>query len=129
LPTLEGLSDLVEEARLAGADVVLERHAVSPLPAAIELCAVRVVQEGLTNAAKHALNPHVRVELGSSDGFLDIVVDDDGGAGPRAAMGTGHGLLGLRERVEVFHGTIDAAPRPGGGFRLHVGLPTGGRTS
>jgi signal transduction histidine kinase len=129
LPTLEGLSDLVEEARLAGADVVLERHAVSPLPAAIELCAVRVVQEGLTNAAKHALNPHVRVELGSSNGLLDIVVDDDGGAGPRAAMGTGHGLLGLRERVEVFHGTIDAAPRPGGGFRLHVGLPIGGRTS
>jgi signal transduction histidine kinase len=126
LPTLDGLDDLVEEARLAGAEVVLDRRPVPPLPAAIELCAVRVVQEALTNAAKHARNPHVRVEVGSIDGVLDLVVEDDGGSGPRAGAGTGHGLLGLRERVEVFHGTIDAAPRPDGGFRLRVGLPIGG---
>ena len=81
LPTLDGLDEVVEEARLAGADVVLDRP-VPPLPAAIELCAVRVVQEAL-NAAKHARNPHVRVE-GSLDGVLDVVVEDDGGSGPRA---------------------------------------------
>ena len=55
----------------------------------------------------------------------DGLVEDDGGAGPNAGTGTGHGLLGLRERVEVFHGTLDAAPRPDGGFRLRVALPTG----
>jgi signal transduction histidine kinase len=125
LPRLDELDHLVEEARLTGAEVVLDRHQVPPLPAAIELCAVRVVQEALTNAAKHSRNPRVRVEVDSTDGVLDIVVEDDGGAGPRAGTGTGHGLLGLRERVEVFQGTIDAAPQPAGGFRVHVGLPIG----
>jgi signal transduction histidine kinase len=124
LPTLEGLSDLVQEARLAGAEVVLDRSPLPPLPPAIELCAVRVVQEALTNAAKHAHNPRVRVALGTADGMLDVVVEDDGGTGPsRGAAGTGHGLLGLRERVEVFDGTLDAAPREGGGFRVHATLP------
>jgi signal transduction histidine kinase len=126
LPTLDGLDDLVAEARLAGADVVLDQRPVPPLPAAIELCAVRVVQEALTNAAKHARKPHVRVEVGSIDGVLNVVVEDDGGSGPQAGAGTGHGLVGLRERVELFDGTIDAAPRPGGGFRVRVGLPIGG---
>jgi len=123
LPTLAGLEDLVEEARLAGADVVIERRSVPPLPAAIEVCAVRVIQEALTNAAKHTQNPHVRVGVGDVDGQLDVVVEDDGGSGPRASAGTGHGLLGVRERVEVFGGTLDARPRPGGGFRLRVVLP------
>ena len=114
----------LDEARLAGAEVVLDRCPVPPLPPAIELCAVRVVQEALTNAAKHAHNPRVRVAVGTADGMLDVVVEDDGGPGPRrASAGTGHGLLGLRERVEVFHGTFDAAPREGGGFRVHATLP------
>jgi signal transduction histidine kinase len=125
LPTLDALDDLVEEARLAGADVVLNRNPVPALPAAIELCAVRVVQEALTNAAKHARNPHVRVEVGSTDGVLNVVIEDDGGSGPQAGAGTGHGLLGVRERVEVFGGILEARPRPGGGFRLRVGLPIG----
>jgi signal transduction histidine kinase len=124
LPTLEGLSDLAQEARLAGAEVVLDRSPLPTLPPAIELCAVRVVQEALTNAAKHAHNPRVRVALGTADGMLDVVVEDDGGTGPsRGSAGTGHGLLGLRERVEVFDGTFDAAPRKGGGFRVHATLP------
>jgi signal transduction histidine kinase len=123
LPTLDGLVDLADEARLAGAEVVLERRPVPPLPPAIELCAVRVVQEALTNAAKHAYNPRVRVTVGSSDGVLDVVVEDDGGSGPRAGAGTGHGLLGLLERVEVFDGTFEAAPQAGGGFRVHATLP------
>jgi signal transduction histidine kinase len=126
LPTLGELDRLVEEARFTGAEVVLDRRPVPPLPAAIELCVVRVVQEALTNAAKHSRDPHVRVEVGSADGVLDVVVEDDGGSGPRAGTGTGHGLLGLRERVEIFQGTIDAAPRADGGFRVHVGLPIGG---
>jgi signal transduction histidine kinase len=61
--------------------------------------------------------------VGTSDGVLDVVVEDDGGSGPRAGAGTGHGLLGLLERVEVFDGTFDAAPRTGGGFRVHATLP------
>jgi signal transduction histidine kinase len=126
LPTLDGLGDLVKEAQLAGADVVLDQRPVPALPAAIELCAVRVVQEALTNAAKHAQHPRVRVQVCCNDGVLNVVVEDDGGSGVRAGTGTGHGLLGLRERVGVFDGTLEAAPRPGGGFRLRVALPVGG---
>ena len=126
LPTLEGLPELAEEARLAGADVVVERRTVGPLPPSVELCAFRVVQEALTNAAKHSRDPAVRVQLGCADGMLEVLVEDDGGSGPRAGAGTGHGLLGLRERVEVFDGTLDAAPLPAGGFRVRALLPLGG---
>jgi signal transduction histidine kinase len=126
LPTLDALPRLVEEARLSGAEVTLEPLEVGPLPPAVELCAYRVVQEALTNAAKHTREPHARVALGCRDGRLDVLVEDDGGAGPRAAEGTGHGLLGLRERVAVFDGTLEAGPRPGGGFRVHAVLPLGG---
>jgi signal transduction histidine kinase len=107
---------------LAGADVALDQRPVPPLPQAIEVCAYRVVQEALTNAAKHASGPRVRVTLGPSDGMLDVVVEDDGGSGVRPAAGTGHGLLGLRERVEVFDGTF-SAERSGSGFRVHARLP------
>jgi signal transduction histidine kinase len=124
LPTLDVLPQLADEARLAGAEVVLDRCTVPPLSPAIELCAVRVVQEALTNAAKHAHNPRVRVAVGTADDMLDVVVEDDGGSGPApASAGTGHGLVGLRERVEVFNGTFDAASRDGGGFRVHATLP------
>jgi signal transduction histidine kinase len=123
LPTLDRLDDLVEEARLAGAGVALDRRPVPPLPPAVELCAVRVVQEALTNAVKHARNPHIRVRVVSVDGLLDVTVEDDGGTGPQAGAGTGYGLLGLRERVEVFHGSLCAEPRPEGGFRVRVELP------
>lgn len=126
LPTVDGLPTLVEEARLAGADVSLDTDDVGPLPPALSLCAFRVVQEALTNATKHAREPHVTVVLSRSDGHLDVRVEDDGGAGPRTVAGTGHGLLGLRERVEVFDGTLEAGPRPGGGFRVHALLPIGG---
>lgn len=126
LPTLDGLPELAEEARLAGADVALDGRTVGPLPPAIELCAYRVVQEALTNAAKHARNPAVRVALGCTDGTLEVLVEDDGGAGPRDAAGTGHGLLGLRERVEVFDGTLETSPLPAGGFRVRALLPLGG---
>jgi signal transduction histidine kinase len=125
LPKLDALVELAEAARLAGAEVVLDRCPVPPLSPAIELCAVRVVQEALTNAAKHAHHPRVRVAVSTANGMLDVLVEDDGGSGPPpASAGTGHGLLGLRERVEVFHGTFDAAQRDGGGFLVHATLPT-----
>jgi signal transduction histidine kinase len=126
LPTLDELDQVVEDARLAGADVVLDRGPVPPLPAALELCAVRVIQEALTNAAKHSDHPRVRVGLASTDGVLEVVVEDDGGFGPLTGTGTGHGLLGLMERVAVFDGTFEASPRPGGGFRVRVALPIAG---
>jgi len=127
LPTLGRLPALLDEARASGVDVDLVQDiAGPPLPPAVELCVYRVVQEALTNAAKHTLRPRVQVRLSrDADGRVEILVENDGGAGPRSSDGTGHGLLGLRERVSVFGGRLDAAPRPDGGYRVVAVVPTG----
>jgi signal transduction histidine kinase len=127
LPTLRHLPALLDEARASGVDVDLVQDiAGPPLPPAVELCAYRVVQEALTNAAKHTLRPRVQVRLSrNTDGQVEILVENDGGAGPRSSDGTGHGLLGLRERVSVFGGRLDAAPGPDGGYRVLAVVPTG----
>jgi len=127
LPTLRRLPTLLDEARASGAVVDLVQDiAGPPLPPAVELCAYRVVQEAVTNAAKHTLRPRVQVRLSrSADGKVEILVENDGGAGPRSSDGTGHGLLGLRERVSVFGGRLDAEPCPDGGFRVRAVVPTG----
>ena len=127
LPTLGRLPALLDEARASGVDVDLVQDiAGPPLPPAVELCVYRVVQEALTNAAKHTLRPRVQVRLSrEADGRVEILVENDGGAGPRSSDGTGHGLLGLRERVSVFGGRLDAAPRPDGGYRVVAVVPTG----
>ena len=127
LPTLGRLPALLDEARASGAEVDLVQDIPGPpLPPAVELCAYRVVQEAVTNAAKHTLRPRVQVRLSrDAEGQVEILVENDGGAGPRTSAGTGHGLLGLRERVSVFGGRLDAEPCPDGGFRVRVVVPTG----
>jgi signal transduction histidine kinase len=90
------------------------------------------VQESLTNVLKHG-GPVARVRVACSQRQVDIVVADDGrpeNRGPTGAVrrigiepGTGQGLVGMRERVELYGGTFEAAPRPGGGFRVHATLP------
>ncbi|WP_159499985.1 sensor histidine kinase [Microbacterium sp. 18062] len=82
----------------------------------------RVVQEGLTNAMRHARGARsIRVAIAHSDEGADVTVDDDGVAGP--AEGTGFGLRGLHERVSVAGGTFAAGPREGGGWRVHAEIP------
>ena len=127
VPTLDALADLAAEARLAGADVAVDAGPLPPLDPGLQLCAYRVVQEALTNAAKHARQPRVRVRLSAEDGDLVVAVDDDGGSGPRSSEGTGHGLVGLRERVEVYGGSLDVATRarwrlPAASRAAHRGL-------
>ena len=97
-----------------------------PLPPGLELTAYRVVQESLTNVLRHAGRP-VRVDASIAYGERDLtisVVDDGlGAAASDATQGSGHGLLGMRERVEIYNGTFRAGPNPGGGFSVHVSLP------
>jgi signal transduction histidine kinase len=122
-PSLEHLDRLVESAREAGLAVELhvEGEAVQ-LPAGVDLTAYRLVQEGLTNALKHAAATRAEVLVHYSDGHIEVVVSDDGhGAG--SGDGGGHGLVGMRERVSVYGGELDAGPRPGGGYRLRARLP------
>jgi signal transduction histidine kinase len=122
-PSLEHLDRLVEQAREAGLPVELhvQGDAVE-LPAGVDLTAYRLVQEGLTNALKHARASQAEVFVNYGDGQIEVVVSDDG-EGVGNGDGGGHGLVGMRERVSVYGGELDAGPQPGGGYRLRAKLP------
>ncbi|HET7367103.1 MAG TPA: sensor histidine kinase, partial [Gaiella sp.] len=122
-PGLGNLAPLLDEVRGAGLAVTLhvEGDAVT-LPPAIDLSAYRIVQEGLTNALKHAHASSADVVLRYAPEELRIEVRDDGrGAAP--PDGLGHGLVGVRERVTLFGGEMSAGPADGAGFLLSTRLP------
>jgi signal transduction histidine kinase len=122
-PSLEHLDRLVEQAREAGLPVDLRVEGEArELPAGVDLTAYRLVQEGLTNALKHARATRAEVLVSYGDGRLEVMVSDDGN-GVGNGEGGGHGLVGMRERVSVYGGELDAGPQPGGGFRLRATLP------
>jgi signal transduction histidine kinase len=122
-PSLEHVERLVEQAREAGLSVELRVEGdPRPLPAGVDLTGYRLVQEGLTNALKHARAERAQVVVCYGDGDLEVTVSDDGrGAG--SGDGGGHGLMGMRERVAVFGGELEAGPRAEGGYRLRAKLP------
>jgi signal transduction histidine kinase len=125
-PSLEHLDKLVEHARESGLPVTLkiEGDAVQ-LPAGVDLTAYRLVQEGLTNALKHARATNAEVLVRYSNGFVELSVTDDG-SGDGGGDSGGHGLVGMRERISVYGGNLEAGPRPEGGYRLCATLPVGG---
>jgi signal transduction histidine kinase len=121
-PGLEALDGLLEQVRGAGLPVSLEIDGERvELPGALDLSAYRIVQEGLTNTLKHAGARAASVRLSYSPEALGIEVRDDGAGG--TPNGTGHGLLGIRERVRIYGGEMTAASPPGGGFLLRARLP------
>jgi signal transduction histidine kinase len=125
-PGLAQLDDLLSSVREAGLQVDVDISGDrSPLPPGLDLTAYRIVQEALTNVLKHANAHCVRVGVAFQRTYLDLEVSDDGSPGPRngIATGPGHGLIGMRERVNVFGGTISAGTAPGGGWRVHARLP------
>ncbi|HLZ94608.1 MAG TPA: histidine kinase [Candidatus Dormibacteraeota bacterium] len=124
-PTLDGVESVLKPARDAGLDVTLkvsgERR---ELPAAVDLSAFRIVQESITNVLKHASATRVEIHLDYRPDALDIAVSDNGrGAPAMAGSSTGHGLIGMRERVEVFDGELTTGTSPLGGFNVHARLP------
>ncbi|MFJ2650244.1 sensor histidine kinase [Streptomyces sp. NPDC087420] len=130
-PDVDQIEDLVEQVRRAGLTVDFKIEGTArPLPSGVELTAYRIVQEALTNSRKHG-GPDVgaSVRLVYFDDGLGLLVEDDGrGAAHElyvdgGADGHGHGLIGMRERVGMVGGTLDAGPRPGGGFRISALLP------
>ncbi|MFK0046731.1 sensor histidine kinase [Streptomyces sp. NPDC090741] len=130
-PDVEQIEVLVEQVRAAGLTVDFEvEGAPRRLPTGVELTAYRIVQEALTNTRKHG-GPDARasVRLVYFDDGLGLLVEDDGrGAAHElyedgGADGAGHGLIGMRERIGMVGGTLDAGPRPGGGFRISALLP------
>ncbi|MFD3559364.1 sensor histidine kinase [Streptomyces sp. NPDC058686] len=119
-PTLDGLGALVEQSRANGLDVALTvGDGVGGLPAPIELAAYRIVQESLTNALKHASPGTVCVAVHRSDGALAVRVTSPYGDldGPRAP-GSGAGLIGMRERTALLHGTFETGPESGPGGKI-----------
>lgn len=122
-PGLADLPRLADEVAEAGLPVSLT---VSPdareLPPGVELAAYRVVQEALTNARKHASAHRATVRLDVEAGTLHVVVTDDG-AGGNGRQGGGHGLIGMRERVAVYGGSLEVGPAPEGGYRVTASIP------
>ncbi|MGP3952070.1 sensor histidine kinase [Streptomyces sp. 7N604] len=130
-PDVGQLDDLIEQVRGAGLPVDFRVEGrPRPLPSGVELTAYRIVQEALTNTRKHG-GPDVgaTVRLMYGDAELDLLVEDDGRGAQHelyedgGADGLGQGLIGMRERVGMVGGRLDAGPRPGGGFRISAVLP------
>jgi signal transduction histidine kinase len=127
-PGLADLGALIEQTRLAGLPVELHVEGASrPLPLGADLSAYRIVQEALTNARKHAGRARATVTVRYGAETLDLEIVDDG-SGSTNGEGGGHGLVGMRERVALFGGELDAGPRRGGGFCVHARLPLDGHS-
>jgi signal transduction histidine kinase len=121
-PGLDRLPELVQQAASAGLSVEIEGEPPT-LPPGADLAAFRIVQEALTNVVRHSQSRHARVRLEHGDGTLRLRIDDDGPATGADAGGSGNGLAGMRERAVALGGTIEAGPRPDGGFRVLAVLP------
>jgi signal transduction histidine kinase len=124
-PGLAEIDGLLAAARESGVQADLhvdgEPATVSP---ALDLCAYRIIQEALTNAIKHAAPARADVRVSWQTDALELEISDDGrGSGAVNGAGGGHGIAGMRERVALHGGSVDAGPRAGGGFAVRAQLP------
>jgi signal transduction histidine kinase len=133
-PGTAQLHELAESIRATGLPVTIQVQGTSrPLAPGLELTIYRVAQEALTNTLKHAGPARARIVLRYGEHTVELVVADDGrGLGPGAAgtpqdgQGTGHGLIGMRERAALYGGSLAAGPGPDGGFAVRMVLPVDG---
>ncbi|TBN56930.1 sensor histidine kinase [Glaciihabitans arcticus] len=122
-PDLSRLAGLVASVSQQGVDVTLN-NTLTDIPRSTQLALYRIVQESLTNVVRHAHASRAVVELDEDAGFYVVAVRDDGTGPVEPTHGSGgRGLLGMRERAELLGGTLDAAPRPGGGFAVTARIP------
>ena len=126
--TIARLDDLVSQAAAAGLAVRTEIDGPPrPLPFSVDAAAYRIVQEALTNVARHAGPATAIVRVCYAERDLAVQVDDDGsGPPPGTPAGNGRGIIGMRERAAALGGELQAGARPGGGFRVRARLPLGG---
>ncbi|MGW0172938.1 sensor histidine kinase [Rhodococcus sp. NPDC003322] len=121
-PSITDLDGLVARARDAGIDVTTDiSGTIRPVPTGVDLAAARIVQESLTNVARHSGQSTARVTLRYLPGLLEVQVDDDGHTA--AANPPGNGITGMTERSRALGGTLSAGTRPDGGFRVRARLP------
>ncbi|MGH9114935.1 MAG: sensor histidine kinase [Acidimicrobiales bacterium] len=134
LPHISDLPALIEAVRHTGRTVEYKTLGEPPpLPASVEMIVYRVVQEALTNAVRYAGDGSIDVQLVFDPNTITVFVDDDGPGTPPAGRGgaagvngTGHGLVGMQERLSALGGILEAGPRrPGPGWRVHASIPVG----
>jgi len=122
-PGLGSLEELAAQVRRAGLAVQVNVEGERPeLPAALDLSAYRIVQEALTNTLKHADAQHAWVDVRYGPEQVDVTVRDDGVGATANGAGSGRGLVGMRERVELFDGRLEAGPQGGGGYAVSARL-------
>jgi signal transduction histidine kinase len=123
-PSLSRLDELLEDVRGSGLPVEVSTAGENmDVPPGVDLSAYRIIQEALTNVLKHAGPATARVELTYGEDDLTLRVTDDGSTAAAPNGTRGHGLLGIRERVAVVGGEIEAGPCHGGGFEVRARLP------
>jgi signal transduction histidine kinase len=121
-----GLDDLEivgDQLRAAGIDVAVDVDTIASVPAPVQSAGYRIVQEALTNVLRHAHAESVSVVVRADDDLLTIAVSDDGSGGAPLSTGAGAGVRGMRERAEALGGSLEAGPRPEGGWRVEAKLP------
>jgi signal transduction histidine kinase len=129
-PGLADIRTLVEQTRLAELNAELTVEGTErPVPVGIELSAYRIVQESLTNVIKHAGAASARILVRYLPNAVELEITDDGRGQPNGAVPAenGHGIVGMRERVALYGGVLEAGPAPGGGWRVRATLPLEGR--
>ena len=128
-PGLGDLAELVSRAEAAGVTVDLDIDAdLQAVPRSVDVAAYRILQESLTNVARHAHPPHAVVRIRTDSGqMMSVEVLDEGtGPGPLDSLPSGgNGIAGMRERAASVGGDLDAGPRPGRGFAVRARLPLG----
>ncbi|ARF72344.1 two-component sensor histidine kinase [Kitasatospora albolonga] len=126
-PGLDRLQQLVEATVRAGLPVELSlARELGEVPPAVDLSAYRIVQEALANVVRHAPGARTRILVAAAQGHLIVLVVNGPAAAPGSPLetsGTGHGLVGMRERVRLTGGTLDTGPLPDGGFRVAARIP------
>lgn len=123
-PGLDRLPELLDQAAAAGLTVTAAAEGrPQTLPPGADLAAFRILQEALTNVVRHSGSRTARIRLAWRTDGLELRVDDDGPATGNPGGGSGNGLAGMRERAAALGGTIEAGPRPDGGFRVIARLP------
>jgi signal transduction histidine kinase len=126
-PGLGSLRSLVEQVREAGLPVELRIEGEqAPLPPGIDLSAYRIVQEALTNTLKHAGRAQATIVVRYEQAALELEISDNGTSTPAGMNGSGHGLIGMRERAALYGGALEAGARDGGGYYVRARLPFAG---
>jgi signal transduction histidine kinase len=129
-PGMSQLTTLVDQMRDAGLPVELQiEGAQRALPPSVDLSAYRIVQEALTNTLRHAGTARAQVKVNYADSAVDIEVLDNGRGPnePDSPDSTGHGLIGMRERVTLLGGKFQAGHHPGVGYSVRAHLPLDGK--